>query len=63
MSKKTGFPFAGLIALSIVIAGVVGWILNIGAIVHNVSEPITGLFIVRCVGIFVAPLGSVLGFF
>lgn len=61
--KKTASPFAGLIALSVIAAGVIGWILNIGALIHTLGDPITGLFILRCVGIFVAPLGSVLGYF
>lgn len=45
----------------IVIAMLVGWVANIVQIVHTISDPITGLFILKCVGILVAPVGGVLG--
>lgn len=51
----------GLIAL--LIAAAAGWVMNIAAIVHALSEPVTGMLIFRCVGIFVAPLGAILGYF
>lgn len=63
MSKKDGSIVLGLICLSIIAAGVIGWVLNIAALVHTSSDPITGFFILRCVGIFVSPLGSILGYF
>ena len=44
------------------VAGGIGWILNIVHIIHEASNPITALFIVKCVGIFIAPLGAVLGY-
>lgn len=39
----------------------VGWILNILALVH--THALDGLTIARGIGVFVAPLGSVLGYF
>lgn len=51
----------GLIAL--LIAAAAGWVMNIAAIVHTLSDPLTGVFIFRCVGIFIAPLGAILGYF
>lgn len=44
------------------LAVVVGWILNICQIVATFSMPLTGLLLVKIVGIFLAPLGSVLGY-
>jgi hypothetical protein len=44
------------------IAAIGGWIANIVKIFYSAAEPITALFVLRCVGIFVAPLGSILGF-
>lgn len=38
-----------------------GWIENVVKIVHG-GETLA-LFVVRCIGIFVAPLGAVLGYF
>lgn len=60
--KKT-FDFGligGLLAIAVVVAGFVGWILNIGALVH--SDHLSGMVIARAIGVFVAPLGAVLGF-
>lgn len=54
---------AFLIMGSMVVAAIGGWIANVVAIVGAVSDPVNGMFILRCVGVFVAPLGSVLGFF
>lgn len=49
--------------LLVILAGVAGWIMNIFAIAGSFTEPLTGLFVLRIVGIFVAPLGAVLGYF
>ncbi len=48
------FPFV------IIIAGLIGWILNIFELGH--ANVIGGMVILRAVGIFVAPLGAVLGY-
>ena len=45
----------------LVILGFAGWVMNIVSIVHS-DGGITGMFIVRCIGILVAPLGAVLGY-
>jgi hypothetical protein len=42
--------------------GVGGWIWNIVKIVTTFGDVLTGMFIARCIGVFVAPLGAVLGF-
>ena len=41
----------------------VGYIIDIFKIIHHISDPITGEFILRCVGIFVFPIGGILGYF
>ena len=56
-----GLGVAALIALALLAVG--GWIANVVAIVGTVNDPLGGMFILRCVGVFVAPLGSILGFF
>ena len=45
------------------IAGITGWIMNIIKVVHFIQADttVTGMFIFRCVGILLAPLGAVLG--
>ncbi len=61
-SKQRGFTLTELVIAILWLVGTVGWILNIVWIVKDVSHPLTTMFILRCVGIFVAPLGAVLGF-
>jgi len=44
--------------------GLLGYILNIIAILHTYNiVPLTGLFILRIVGVFAVPLGCILGLF
>jgi hypothetical protein len=54
-----------LLWLSFVIAFVYGWVSNIIDVVNLAlaSAPITALFVVKAIGIFVAPLGAILGLF
>jgi len=63
MRKQQGFSAPELVIAVGVLAGIVGWVMNIFDIVAAVSDPITAMFIIRCVGIFVAPLGAILGYF
>ena len=54
---------AGTILLTLFFIGAAwGWVWNIIKIFHTISDPITGMFIFRCVGILFAPLGAILGF-
>lgn len=45
------------------IVGVIGWIMNIMTIAGSSFDVLSGMLILRVIGIFVAPLGAVLGFF
>lgn len=45
------------------LATIVGWCMNIWAIVGSAGGPLNAMFVVRCVGAFVAPLGALLGYF
>ena len=47
--------------LAIVLVGPYGWIMNIVKIVH--SHDVDGMLVARVVGVFMAPLGVVLGYF
>ncbi|HET8688447.1 MAG TPA: hypothetical protein VFM18_17690 [Methanosarcina sp.] len=57
-----GITVAGFIIFTIWLAAIVGWINNIVVIFHTASDPITGVFILRIAGIFLAPLGAILGY-
>jgi hypothetical protein len=53
---------AVLIWLSIFIAAIAGWIMNLVAIVNHDFALEVGLGIVRVIGVFIAPIGAVLGY-
>jgi hypothetical protein len=52
----------GLFLIFMWIAGAVGWVLNIIAVVHTCCDPLTGVLAVRIAGIFVLPIGAVMGY-
>lgn len=47
----------------IVVAGAIGWIINLITVANLIiaSAPVTALVLGRMLGVFVAPLGAVLG--
>lgn len=49
-----------VIGLCLFVAGLLGWVLNIIEIAH--AATIDGMVILRVIGVFIAPLGAVLGF-
>lgn len=53
-----------LVWFGLVITAVVGWIMNIVALIHVENGLFdSGANILRIIGIFVAPLGSIMGLF
>ena len=52
-----------LVGILIIIASIVGYIMNITSIVHTINNPMTGMFFFRCIGILAVPLGCILGYF
>lgn len=64
MKRTRGFTIAELVMFVIAIAGFGGWVANIVKIIgSNFDNPITTMLVVRLIGIFVAPLGAVIGYF
>jgi len=62
LGEKLGVgAFFSIIAM--LIAGIIGWVMNIFDIVAAINDPITAFFIARCVGVFFFPLGAILGYF
>jgi len=39
-----------------------GWVMNLINVIHTMSDPVTGIFIARVIGVLALPLGGVLGF-
>ena len=52
-----------LFALAFIGAFMVGWVMNIITIAGSSFNDITGVLVLRVIGIFIAPLGAVLGYF
>lgn len=48
--------------VGLMIVGFGGWVANIVKLSSMAAEPLTTMFIMRIIGIFVAPIGSILGF-
>ena len=67
MKKQFGFTLVEMVmALFIgvvVIGGGIGWIWNIIKLAGMTFDVLTGLLVLRVVGIFVVPLGMVVGYF
>ena len=61
-SSEQGAIGAALIWLAILCAAAYGWVMNIVQLYHSSFSEITGQLILRVIGIFVAPLGSVMGY-
>ena len=49
--------------LIVFFAGVVGWVMNIAELIGMIGASLDAEFVLRLVGVFVAPLGAVLGYF
>lgn len=64
MKFLAGLGIFGFVAyLGMIVAAIVGWFMNIFAIMHTMHGAFDGMFVLRIVGIFVAPLGAILGLF
>lgn len=61
MRKQQGFSTFELMALAVIAALSIGWVLNIFKLVGLFDDPINGWLIGRAIGVFFAPLGGVLG--
>lgn len=51
-----------LFLLALVLVAVGGWVANIVKLFGSDFSPLTGEVVLRVVGVFVAPLGAILGF-
>lgn len=62
---KTHYDLGMLAAFAIIaiwLAAIWGWVLNILTIFESSFTPLTGQLVLRVIGVFVAPLGSILGY-
>lgn len=63
MRYQKGNAIVALMFLCLWAFGVIGWVWNIVKIVGSSFDVITGMLVVRVIGIFVAPIGCILGYF
>lgn len=62
MKKQLGYTIFELVLVLIALFGAGGWIANIVKLAGMSFDPITGMLVVRIVGIFLAPIGAVMGY-
>jgi prepilin-type N-terminal cleavage/methylation domain-containing protein len=62
MKKQLGFTIVEILVVVLVLVGGTGWVWNVVKIVGSDFGAITGMLVMRVIGVFVAPLGCVLGF-
>ena len=60
--KQLGYTLTEIIVVLLIMFGGGGWVWNIVKIASADFSDITGMLILRIIGIFVAPLGAVLGY-
>lgn len=58
--KDIGSVVAGLVALALIVLSFYGWVNNILQLAD--ATGVTGMVVLRVIGVFVAPLGVVLGY-
>jgi hypothetical protein len=64
MKKQSGAAVIAVIfSVALILIAGTGWVLNIVSIVKSDFAPITGMLVMRIIGVFMAPLGAVLGYF
>lgn len=62
MKNQNGNTVFAVFVVLLVIAGIYGWIANIVKIFGADFSAITGMLALRIVGIFIGPIGAILGF-
>lgn len=64
MQKVEGTPgvFTTFFVVIVLVCALAGWFMNLGQLIGMSFEPLTGLAVVRVIGVFIAPLGSILGY-
>lgn len=61
---RVGLSDTGIIAVLMLVAlAAVGWILNIISLMSMELLPLTGFVILKIIGIFLFPIGAIIGWF
>jgi hypothetical protein len=63
MKRDTNYGLVGLVVmLAVVVVGIGGWVANIVKLAGSTFDPITGELVLRVIGIFIPPIGMIMGF-
>lgn len=62
MKRQHGFTTGELVIVLLLLVGGGGWIANIVKLAGMDFGAVTGMLVIRAIGIVVAPLGAVMGF-
>jgi hypothetical protein len=64
MKRTTGrFNISlGFLYLALILAGILGWIMNLVAVIHAIGGPLDAELVIRIVGLFLFPLGAIMGY-
>lgn len=62
MNKQRGWTLVEALTVILILGGIWGWIWNIVKLIAMSFDPLTGLLAVRIIGIFIPPLGSIVGY-
>jgi len=62
MRNQDGYTVVELVWVVVVLAGIIGWVINIVKLVGMIGADISAELVIRAVGIFFAPLGAVMGY-
>lgn len=62
MKRQHGFTTGEMVIVLLLLVGVGGWIANIVKLAGMDFGAVTGVLVIRAIGIVVAPLGAVMGF-
>ena len=59
--KEFFYISAGVLAIITILLGLIGWVRNIIQLFTATFHPLTGEIVLKIVGIFIAPLGAIMG--
>lgn len=65
MKRQQGFTVEELFQIIVIATGLWGYFWNIVKIIEAVQlhDPVTKMFMLRCIGVLIPPLGVIMGFF
>lgn len=61
--RQGGYTIIELLIVIVYVAGAVGWIANLVKLIGIIDGGVTGMLVLRAVGVFIVPLGAILGIF